>query len=987
MSVFTSMSLQRIIPTLVFGFLVVSCSKDSPSPEVPTDDGPTATCSDGIRNGDELGIDCGGACSDCVSEDPSELGGTINEEFTLDASITYTLNSALVVRDGGTLLIPEGTTIQVESGSENYILVEQGADIVISGTESNPVIMELKESTGFWGGLIITGNAPVSSGENTSISGTAITYGGDEPADNSGSISYLILRGAGSTTSSGSIGKTSLSLYGLGTATTLDHITIFNAEGDGVAIVGGTLSLDNLYVENAQNRALVWDEGWSGTLSNSMTLNTNDYNAIVRANGENGTPNLSNFTAITEQDKTAFQFYDESGANITGLALIGFEKSFELFDAVTAINITVDGDIVEPNLPYIANSIVEQTDFNWAGQLVTISFITVSGDITSNTVFDSSATYFLAESLNVKDGATLTIEEGTEIIADVENGNFTSTHIVIEQGGKIEVLGTAQNPVIMKSSNGRPGDWGGLIIAGKATTAAGSNAIAEIDEIQYGGSIDNDDSGSINHLILKNTGAKITEDSEYNGLTLYGVGSGTTISNLAVIDGSDDGIEFFGGTVSASNLYFENNQDDSIDWTEGWSGTITNALIVHTTENFSTAVEADGDNSNPQLNNITCISEYGGTALQFKNQSGATITGLALLGYETSFDFADDGSTINVSLENDEVNTNLPYIASPTVATNTFDWITDKAQVNSMAITGEVMSDLELNADVTYYLDGVLSIEAGSTLTIPAGTEIIADVEDGDVTSTYIVVQKNGSISINGTAESPVLMTSSNMTAGDWGGLIIAGNGITTEGIDAQAEVGNILYGGSDNADSSGNIDFLKIEYAGALINAESQYNGLSLYGVGSGTSIENIAVLNGSDDGVEFFGGAVAIQNLYLKNNADDSIDWVEEWEGSITNAYIELNNSFSGALEGEGNQSRPSLVNITAVTEFGGNALTFKQNSGATIEGLSLEGFDSSLIMVDDAPLSNVTINGAQADPNENYAEASSINMTLFEWVNTSN
>ncbi|NKI30334.1 beta strand repeat-containing protein [Croceivirga thetidis] len=970
---------------LLFVFMVIiSCSKDTDPEVITPDDNPTATCSDGIQNGDELGVDCGGTCSQCVSDDPSDLGGTITEEFTLDSSITYTLGSSLVVRSGGTLIIPAGTRIQAESGSSNHILVEQGGDIAIEGTEQNPVIMELKPgSSGFWGGLVIAGNAPVTSGESTSITGSTTTFGGNEPADNSGSISYLIIRNAGSTSSSSEIGRASLALYGLGTATTIDHVAIFDTQGDALSIYGGNNTTENIYIENASRNALVWNEGWSGTIANSMAVNTNLLTAVVSANGENNLPNLSNFTAISEQSNTAFQFFDQSGANITGLALIGFEKSFELFDAVTNANVAVNGEDVVVDLPYIAQARVDQTDFGWAGQLTTIDFVTVGGDITSDTTLEASSTYFLTGSLSVKEGATLTIDAGTEIIADVENGNSTNTFILVEQGARIEVSGTAQNPVVMKSSNGRPGDWGGLILAGNATTSAGVNATAEVGEIQYGGTTDNDDSGTINHLVLQNTGAKITENSEYNGLTLYAVGSGTTINNVAVIDGSDDGIELFGGTVSVSNLYLENIQDDSIDWTEGWNGSITNALIVHTIENFSTAVEADGINANPELNNITCISEHGGTAMQFKNDSGAEISNLSLLGYGKSFDVPNSSTIANISLDGNSIDTDLPYIASPTVDSNLFDWVSDKVQVNSMAITGELMSDLELNPEVTYYLDGVLSVEAGNTLTIPAGTQIIADVEGGEETATYIVVQRDAQISINGTSESPVLMTSSNKEAGDWGGLIIAGNGITSIGVDIQAEVGNIVYGGSNNADSSGNVNYLQIEYAGALINPESQYNGLSLYAVGSGTTLANIAILNGNDDGIEFFGGAVAVENLYLKNNADDSIDWTEEWAGGITNAYIEIGTSFSSALEAEGNQSRPTLTNVTAISSMGGNALAFKQNSGATIESLSLDGFNTSLIMVDGAPLANVNINGEDADPNDDYEVSSSLDMSLFSWV----
>ena len=144
-----------------------------------------------------------------------------------------------------------------------------------------------------------------------------------------------------------------------------------------------------------------------------------------------------------------------------------------------------------------------------------------------------------------------------------------------------------------------------------------------------------------------------------------------------MLNGADDGVEFFGGTVSATNVYMENNEDDAIDWTEGWNGTLTNAYVSHTIAGFSTALEADGDNGNPTLTNLTCVSSVGGTALQFKKQSGATITGLSLTGYDTSFDFVDGGAVSNVQVEGADANPGLTYNAAATVDVADFSWATN----------------------------------------------------------------------------------------------------------------------------------------------------------------------------------------------------------------------------------------------------------------------------------------------------------------------
>ena len=159
-----------------------------------------------------------------------------------------------------------------------------------------------------------------------------------------------------------------------------------------------------------------------------------------------------------------------------------------------------------------------------------------------------------------------------------------------------------------------------------------------------------------------------------NGVSFYAVGSGTVVNNVAVINGADDGVEFFGGTVSVSNLYLENNDDDSIDWTEGWNGTVTNTYISHTIDNFSTAFEADKENGNPKFTNVTAISTTGGIALQFKKQSGATITNLFLSGYDTNIDMANDGPLSNVIIDNVAATLTNAYNTGTQVDVSTWTW-------------------------------------------------------------------------------------------------------------------------------------------------------------------------------------------------------------------------------------------------------------------------------------------------------------------------
>lgn len=292
----------------------------------------------------------------------------------------------------------------------------------------------------------------------------------------------------------------------------------------------------------------------------------------------------------------------------------------------------------------------------------------LNGTITENTTLEASVTYNLTGILSVDNGATLTIPAGTTI----HTGTGTDVYVVIQKGAKIDVQGTANAPVKMKPNSA--GQWGGLVVLGDASTTAGSDATAEVGGLIYGGSNDSDNSGSIEYLIIEQSGAQINADSQYNGLTLYAVGSGTNISNIAIIDGTDDGIEFFGGTVNASNIYVENLEDDAIDWTEGWNGTLTNTYVLNTEAGFSTALEADGFNGNPSIINFTAISQVGGKALQFKAESGASITGLSLSGYETSIDMANDGPLSNVQIEGEDASLLMDYNVPATVEVSAFSW-------------------------------------------------------------------------------------------------------------------------------------------------------------------------------------------------------------------------------------------------------------------------------------------------------------------------
>lgn len=251
----------------------------------------------------------------------------------------------------------------------------------------------------------------------------------------------------------------------------------------------------------------------------------------------------------------------------------------------------------------------------------------LSGNLVNNlTLANDGTEYILNGALFVKDGATLTIEAGVTVKA-LAGG--TDVYILVEKGGKIIADGTASSPIKFTSnaSNPLPGNWGGLILNGKAPlsrqSGSNSNAATEVNSgIFFGGDVATDNSGVLNYVILEYTGARIDDESEHNGLTLNGVGSGTTISNIFIKNGDDDGIEFFGGTVNASNILVVNAKDDMFDYTQGYVGTCSNLFGVR--EAGYTAVTSDprGIEADGNLD--------GNTPTDF-NQSDFTINGVTII--------------------------------------------------------------------------------------------------------------------------------------------------------------------------------------------------------------------------------------------------------------------------------------------------------------------------------------------------------------------
>ncbi|MCA1929010.1 hypothetical protein [Rheinheimera sp.] len=262
---------------------------------------------------------------------------------------------------------------------------------------------------------------------------------------------------------------------------------------------------------------------------------------------------------------------------------------------------------------------------------VTTPVCEVKGTITSDVTLTADIAWALSGKVTVgndnANSATLTIQPGTKVF-----GKSGADYLVIARGSKIQAVGTASNPIVMTSVNDMlglsndesAGQWGGLVLLGKAPTnkcnqadLANCKVEAEGEAGPYGGANPDDSSGALKYVQVRYAGFEVIPDNELNGITFAGVGRGTVVDYIQVHNNVDDGVEFFGGTVDLKHVVLTGNRDDSLDWADGWTGRMQHVLIRHNPNNTKAnrGIEADNQSSNftatpiskPQISNLTII--------------------------------------------------------------------------------------------------------------------------------------------------------------------------------------------------------------------------------------------------------------------------------------------------------------------------------------------------------------------------------------------
>lgn len=244
--------------------------------------------------------------------------------------------------------------------------------------------------------------------------------------------------------------------------------------------------------------------------------------------------------------------------------------------------------------------------------------VVVTGEVTGSETWVNTNYYVLRGAVFVRNAATLNIQAGTKIVG--ESGSVGT--LIVERGGRLMAIGTPQAPIVFTSDQpiGRRdrGDWGGLIINGRApVNLEGGEGAGEGDTGVYGGNDENDNSGTLRYVRVEFSGIEFSPDNELNGIAFQGVGRGTTVDFVQAHMSRDDAMEWFGGTVDTKHLVLSNAADDAFDWTFGYRGRAQFIAITQRGDDADNGIEADDNEfnnnalprSHPQIYNITVCGD------------------------------------------------------------------------------------------------------------------------------------------------------------------------------------------------------------------------------------------------------------------------------------------------------------------------------------------------------------------------------------------
>ncbi len=745
--------------------------------------------------------------------------------------------------------------------------------------------------------------------------------------------------------------------------------------------------------------------------------------------------------------------------------------------------------------------------------------IQVTAPITGVVTWSRTNEYVLNKFIYVLDGAELHIEAGTVVKAKPGRDADTSA-LMVAQGGKIFAEGTPTHPIIFTAEADDVTDpddldifdrglWGGVVLMGRASVntsldATGNAASPKYDLYEglpdtvvngqnvnrYGGGNDDDSSGVMRYVSIRHAGTVFQPNKELNGLTMAGVGRGTTIEFIETYATADDGYEWFGGTVNTRYLVSAFNDDDGFDTDQGWSGKNQFWFLIQEPGKKDSGGEWNGEPNgaaanNPPIANYeiynatligagtdtagnrgltireyaapklynSILTDFGGNAMTIDDRSKIHLdAGILDIRDNLFWGFGTNGVAVplagnansqviftDAARNNVEANPMLrgisrlddggldprPAPGSPALTgarmapddgfyrqvdykgafgpnelwIDGWTFLSQKGFVapraaNTVQVTEPISGMVTWSRTNEYILNKFIYVLSGAELHIEAGTVIKAK-PGRDADTSAMMVTQGGKLFAHGTPTQPIIFTAEADDLSDpddldiyerglWGGVVLMGRATVNTSLDGTGNAASPKYdlyeglpdtivngqnvnrygGGNDN-DSSGSLRYVSIRHAGTVFQPNKELNGLTMAGVGRGTTIEFIETYATADDGYEWFGGTVNTKYLISAFNDDDGFDTDQGWSGKNQFWFLiqepgkkdsggEWNGEPNGAAANNPPIANYEIYNATLIgagTDTAGNrGLTIREYAAPKLYNSILTDFGGNAMTIDD-------------------------------------
>ena len=380
-------------------------------------------------------------------------------------------------------------------------------------------------------------------------------------------------------------------------------------------------------------------------------------------------------------------------------------------------------------------------------------YVELTGTLQTQTLTKDNK-YLLKGQVFVRENSILTIEPGTIIFGD----KGTKGTLIIDRGGKIIAEGTANEPIVFTSAlapgSRDRGDWGGIVILGKARTNQADPVIEGVTPtVFFGGDNDDDNSGILKYVRVEFAGIELTPNNETNSITLGGVGRGTTMEYCQVSFGGDDGFEWFGGALNAKHLIAFGMWDDCFDVDYGFTGKVQFGLSVrygsYADQSGSNIFETDnGPNDNvttlittgvfsnitgigPRLTNSQSINSNYQHAIDMRRRTALTIANSVFVGMPRGIRMNQQSVFDNYSNNSGALLNN--YLSAPAQTFSVGTGMTANAasvqalwnatnEVNTEADLAIVYAQLGLNQNIFFGTNTSTGYSSNATFTVTSGS-------------------------------------------------------------------------------------------------------------------------------------------------------------------------------------------------------------------------------------------------------------------------